>query len=111
MMIVVSFRGFEASDSLRKQIVRRVRLELDRFAADVSSVVVRLRDMNGPKGGVDKRCHVTVHGRSISPVRIDAVSSDARSALESAMERAARSVAREVERTRWSRDDDFGRAS
>ncbi|HET9932003.1 MAG TPA: HPF/RaiA family ribosome-associated protein [Polyangiaceae bacterium] len=111
MKIVVVFRGIEASDALREHVVLRAQRELQRFSDEVSSVVVRVQDINGPKGGIDKRCHVTVRGRAMAPVVIEAMSADPYSAAESGLERAARAVRREIARARGRRDDGFGRAS
>lgn len=109
--IAVCFRGFGGSDALREHVVRRTHIELGRFGEEVSSIVVRVQDLNGPKGGVDKRCRVTIRGRAIAAVQIDAFSADAYSAVESALERAARVVGRELQRVRGRRTDGFGRAS
>jgi len=113
MKIEVRFRGIQASDALRDHVARRVHFQLSRFNGGVSSVVVRIGDINGPKGGADKRCHVTVRGPTISPVMIDDLSGDAYSAIDMALERAARTVGRELERLRASRRPDgaVGRAS
>jgi putative sigma-54 modulation protein len=113
MKIEVRFRAIQASDALREHVARRVHFQLSRFNGEVSSVVIRIADINGPKGGADKRCHVTVRGPSISPVMIEDLSADAHSAIDMALERAARTVGRELKRLRASRRSDglVGRAS
>jgi len=71
MKIEVRFRGIEASDTLREHVVRRVHFRLSRFGGGVGSVVVRIGDVNGPRGGVDKRCHVAARGPALAPILIE----------------------------------------
>lgn len=105
MKIEVRFRGLQASNALREHIARRARFQLSRFNGEIGSVVVRIGDINGPKGGADKRCHVTVCGPSIGPVVIADVHADAYSATDMALERVARTLGRELQRTRTRRSE------
>lgn len=56
------FRGIDPSDALRRHVELAVVQHLGRFAPDVSSVVVRIDDVNGPRGGLDKHCRVVALG-------------------------------------------------
>ena len=103
MKIDVRFRDLEHSDALRDHAVRRIHFHLGRFRHEISSVQVRISDINGPKGGVDKQCQVTVRGRRFSAVVIEDLSGDAYSAVDLAVGRAGRSVARDIGRVRSSR--------
>jgi len=112
MKIDVRFRGLEASDSFREHVRRRVHFQMSRFGGAVRSVVVRIGDINGPKGGVDKRCQVTLRGSRLGPLTIEDLSADVYSALDMALERAARAAGRDIERTRYARREDaIGRMS
>ena len=66
----------------------------------VNSVLVRMGDVNGPKGGIDKRCHLTVRGPALPPTTIENVNVDAYAAVDLAVERAGQAVARELGRVR-----------
>lgn len=103
MKTEVRFRGIESSDALREYTVRRIHFQLSRFNGAIGSVVVRIGDVNGPKGGADKRCHVTVRGGAVGVVTVDERSADAYRAVDLALERAARAAGRELERCRASR--------
>ena len=103
MKIEVRFRGLESSEAVRAQVERRAHFQLSRFSSEVKSLVVRVSDVNGPKGGVDKRCHVTARGPSLAAVTIEEMSGDVHSAIDVALERVARAVTRELQRTRMSR--------
>lgn len=45
---------------LTRRARRRFAFALRRFEDRVRSLVVRVTDVNGPRGGIDKRCRVTV---------------------------------------------------
>lgn len=44
-----------------QRITRRIGFALSRLSARVRRVEVRLTDLNGPRGGEDKRCRVLLH--------------------------------------------------
>jgi putative sigma-54 modulation protein len=62
MKLSLRVRGATADKELTEQVRNRAAVALGRFSDRVNSVVVRLDDMNGPKGGIDKRCTVEVTG-------------------------------------------------
>lgn len=87
---------FEATDPhaalLRIQIERRVRQTLKRLAWLAPRVRVHMSDINGPLGGVDKRCQVEVVTDGGSPVVVTSLAKDWFSALQSALTRVTRSL-------------------
>ncbi|MBX6313964.1 MAG: HPF/RaiA family ribosome-associated protein, partial [Isosphaeraceae bacterium] len=52
--------NFELDDALKGHLERRLRFALGRFMRRIDRVIVRLSDINGPRGGVDKRCLILV---------------------------------------------------
>jgi hypothetical protein len=102
MKIDVRFSGLEPSAPLRDEAVRRVHFHLSRFWREIGSVQLRISDVNGQKGGIDKRCRVSVRG-SFATVLIEDRSADAYAAMDMAVRRAGRSVARAIGRTRAAR--------
>lgn len=82
---------------------RRFEFALGRFHGRVQSVAVRLVDLNGPRGGIDKRCRVTV--RLTEPKRtlvLEDTDADAVVAVDRLADRTARTVARVVRTmTEW----------
>lgn len=107
MKTEVRFTGIDASDALRAYVVRRIHFRLSRFDGEVRSVVVRIGDVNGPKGGADKRCRVLVRGRGPGRVTAEELSADPYSAVDLALERTARAVARDLERGHGVRRSDL----
>jgi len=77
---------------------RRFEFTLRRFGHRVRSLVVRVTDVNGPRGGIDKRCRVTVQLQGPSrTVVIDDIDTEAAIAVDRAADRTARTVARAIE--------------
>jgi hypothetical protein len=84
------------SPSLAPLARRRLEFALGRFGARVRSLTVRLADLNGPRGGLDKHCLVAL----TSPRRlivIEDTDAEAEVAIGRAADRAARVVARAVQ--------------
>jgi len=86
---------------------RRFEFALGRFHGRVRSVAIRIVDLNGPRGGVDKRCRVTVH--LSAPKRtlvLEDTDADAAIAIDRVADRTVRTVARAINtvtdwRLRW----------
>ena len=76
---------------------------LRRFSVRIPYATVQLSDVNGPRGGVDKRCQVELQTDHGGPVVIHAVAEEWRTALDSALSRASRLLARRFERAVGSR--------
>jgi putative sigma-54 modulation protein len=103
MRIDVRFRGLEPSTEAREHVVRQVHFHLSRFGQEVRDISVRLVDVNGPKGGLDKRCRVRVRGPRYGEAAVEEEGSDLRAAIDAAMHRLSRLVGRELERSREAR--------
>ncbi|MBB03356.1 MAG: HPF/RaiA family ribosome-associated protein [Rubinisphaera brasiliensis] len=72
--------------------------KLDRFAESVEEVHVMVKDLNGPKGGIDTECQIRVRLRNMPPVIVQQRSESIGKALYNALERASRNVARSIEK-------------
>lgn len=88
------------SEEFRQYIERRLRFALGRFASAIQRVKVRTEDINGPRGGIDKRCHVEVQLRASrsSPILVTSDDSTLQAAVDCSAKRAARNVARKLDR-------------
>lgn len=77
---------------------RRLEFALGRFAGRVRSLSVRLTDLNGPRGGLDKKCLIAVRlERPRRVIVIEDVDASEQVVVSRAAERAARAVARAIE--------------
>ena len=103
MQVIFESRAPEAS-SHRQLAVTRLQFVLRRVRWLVPRATMRLSDVNGPRGGVDKRCQVELETDGNGKVVIQAVARDWRSAIDSALGRAARALMR-----MWQRSREHGR--
>ncbi|MEZ4405375.1 MAG: HPF/RaiA family ribosome-associated protein [Polyangiales bacterium] len=86
--------GFELTPALARHVEERVGAALSQAAGRVTRVTVRLDDVNGSRGGVDKRCRVVV---TLDRHRT-AVVSVTHEDLYAAVDEAARTTWRTVQR-------------
>ncbi|HXH81722.1 MAG TPA: HPF/RaiA family ribosome-associated protein [Candidatus Tectomicrobia bacterium] len=92
--------GLPADDPLRALIEGRMEAIRGRRGARPTAVRVGFTDENGPKGGVDIRCAITVELPRRPPVHADALAENHRLAFDGAFEALEREVARDRERAR-----------
>lgn len=98
MELDVRGRHLQVSAALRSHLARRLAFALGRVSHRIGSVRVRLEDVNGPKGGIDKRCRVSVRGDRGWIVIVEELDSDAYTAVDRAAGRAGRAVQRTLGR-------------
>ncbi|HJW32883.1 MAG TPA: HPF/RaiA family ribosome-associated protein [Holophagaceae bacterium] len=103
MQIDLKGQGVRFSEALRAHAHRRLAFALSRFEPSLRRVRLHLEDMNGPKGGVDKRCRVVLHLVNGGQVLAEDASADAYDAISGAVERALRGLTRGLERLREGR--------
>lgn len=100
MKINVRFKGFAISDSLAEHVTRKIHQHLSRFGHRVAAVDVRLSDVNGPRGGRDKRCRLTVHLPGRAPLYVEELHQDFYAGIDVALDRLAEAVGRSIQRAR-----------
>jgi len=98
MQIHIQSSGFDLSDALREYVRRRLHFALSHAADRVRRVTVRLSDINGPRGGPDKRCHIVASLDGLPGVVIEDTEGDLYVAIDRAVDRAGRAVARRLGR-------------
>jgi putative sigma-54 modulation protein len=96
MTTSIRAHGFALTSSLRDHVERQLHHALGRLAHKVRSVVVRLSDTNGPRGGVDKRCLVHVSLPAMPAVVIEESEADMYVAIDRATTRVGQSVGRRI---------------
>ncbi len=99
MRIQVRTSQVAGSQWLRNYIERRLGFALGRFANVIRRVVVRVRDVNGPKGGHDKECRLVVTGAGLGSLVVSAVDADLGQAVDRASEAMDRAVTRSLKRS------------
>ncbi len=100
MHIELQSMGFSVTEGLRAHTERRVRFALGWAEADLRRLAVSLSDINGPRGGKDKRCKIHVRLAGAKEVLVEDTEDDLYLAIDRAVERAEHAVARRLQRRR-----------
>lgn len=98
MQIIFESRDADGSQ-MRELSVARMRFVLRRLSSFVPRARVQFFDVNGPRGGVDKRCQIELNTQSAGTLVIASLASDWRTALERSLARAARALKRGLQRS------------
>jgi len=93
MQVIFESRDPQGAE-LRDLAVARLQFVMRRFSWLVPRARLRLSDVNGPRGGVDKRCQVELNTDGAGTVVITSVARQWRTAIDSALARAARVLLR-----------------
>ncbi len=98
MQIDIQARDFSLTRALRNHIERRLGFALSTRYDRIKRILVRLSDINGPRGGNDKCCqlHVVMPGQA--DVIIEDTQANLYAAIDRAADRASRAVTRRLER-------------
>ena len=107
MRIQVLADGIELTDGIRAHAHKRLYYAIGWAGAQVELVQLRVLDLNGPKGGVDKCCRIRIELRRGGVVTIEEIQSDMYVAVSRAVDRAGRTLARQLERLREHRRERF----
>ena len=100
MRLQIRAKNFQLGDTDREEMERRLHFALGRFGGRISQLTVGLEDLNGPRGGADKRCRLAVRLVPSGKVTIEETQGDVSAAVALAAERAGRAVDRELKRRR-----------
>jgi len=86
--------GVRLNDDDRAYIRRRLGKLFARYSQAVERITVRVRDVNGPRGGVDVLCRIKVVLRRLPSVVVEHRTAHLRSSLNKAFSAAERSLQR-----------------
>lgn len=98
MQIDIQSRGFSLTDALQNYIQRRLHFSMSHSSDYINQAVIRLSDINGPRGGADKCCHVHIVMAGIPNVVVEDTEVDMYAAIDRAIDRARRTVSRKIDR-------------
>ncbi len=99
MKIEISSQGDVATEKLKTMLQRQIDFALGRFEQRVRDIRVRLSDLNGPKGGIDKHCKITVTLRDGETVISEVKDTEFEPVIHRAVDRAARRMKRHLSLT------------
>jgi ribosome hibernation promoting factor len=103
MRIEVSGQGMTVRPGLKDHVERRLDFALNRFEDRIDHIAVKLEDLNGPKGGVDKQCRVMVQLHKLPNAIVEQTAEDMYAAVDLAADRVGRAVARKLEKAKTTK--------
>ena len=96
MQINISSRKFTMTDALSAYAKKRLNFALDNKSEHIQKVNMRLSDINGTRGGTDKRCLLQIVLNGMPDIVIEDVQTNIYSAIDFACDRASRTVVRKI---------------
>jgi ribosome-associated translation inhibitor RaiA len=98
MRIYVQTQGFELTSAIDRHLRKKIMRNLAGSENDVVAVDVFLEDINGPKGGADKKASLCVRLASRLSVKLDVIHNDLYHAIAVVSRKAKHSVKRTLRR-------------
>ncbi len=103
MQIDIQARNFSLTKALVGHIKRRLSFALSSHDEHIQRVQVRLSDINGPRGGADKCCHIQVMLTRFATVVVKDTETNLYTAISRAASRTSRTVGRQLKKKRISK--------
>ena len=109
MRTTISAQGFSRTAAIDTFVRDEVRSNLDLFSDSITSVDMFMKDINGPKGGVDKEALIRVKLRNGRLLALYSRDDNLYAAIKSAVKRMKRVVRRSLSKGRRTRKFRFKR--
>ena len=100
MRVTIQSSHFLITDTLRSHAERRLHFALSFCNEHIHQIVMRLSDINGPRNGSDKSCHLQVSLVGLPDVVVNDIKADLYVAIDRAANRAGRTIRRRLTRRR-----------
>lgn len=100
MNIDLQARDFQLTDSIESQIRQKLKIVLNRFGHKIRKARVVLSDINGPKGGKDKRCTIKIEMHNLKTIVVDEVTTNMHESISRCSQRAKRTIDKVLNKNR-----------
>lgn len=100
MDIEVFERNVKLTSDQKALISRRLEFALGRFEMHLGNIQATFCDLNGPRGGCDLQCRLQVSMRVGRELLVSEVGETVEASITAAADRAARTIARRLQRSR-----------
>jgi putative sigma-54 modulation protein len=100
MQLDIQTNGFTLSDALKSYTTARMQFALKRNDNYITRARVWLADINGPRGGIDKRCQIELKLAGQNNIVIEDIEADLYFAIDRASDRCMRTLSRRLARTK-----------
>ena len=92
--------GAKLNNDTRRYMRQKLSRALEKFAQSIERVTVRVKDVNGPRGGIDQLCRIKVVLSKLPSVLVETRHALLDVAFRSALARTERAVRKSVQRRR-----------
>ena len=99
LIISTSSHNVQLSGELDDFVAATMQRSLDRLRDDIVSIDVFMKDVNGPRGGVDKHVVARIHLRNRINLIVEATDENLRRAIQKSAGRAKRAVTRRLKKS------------
>ncbi|HAU69033.1 MAG: HPF/RaiA family ribosome-associated protein [Arenicella sp.] len=96
MKIQIYSNDINLTDPLKLSIEAQAEKRAARHVDRIDTMVIRIKDLNGPKGGKDKQCTVEIHQAGQAPIVVTKQSESLAKAINKALGRAVRTSVRKT---------------
>ena len=100
MNITTTAQNFDSSIALDTFVRSRLKNALARLDGDIIAIDVFMKDVNGPKGGVDKQALIRVQLRNRQVITIEAAHENLYAAIRNGVKRTQKAVRRQLGKSR-----------
>ncbi|MCG6860980.1 MAG: HPF/RaiA family ribosome-associated protein [Chromatiaceae bacterium] len=98
MQIDIETSDFPVTEALRDHAERQLLFALTCCGEHIRRVVMRLSDVNGPRGGPDKRCRLRLKLAGLPDLVVEDTQTDLYVAIDRATDRTGRTLVRKIGR-------------
>lgn len=99
MNITTRAQDFQMSAAIDQFARDQARAALQRFSEDIIAVDVFMKDVNGPKGGVDKQALIRVRLRNRQVIALETEHDNLYAAIKKGLKRTKRTVRRHLRKS------------
>lgn len=100
MKIEMRSQGLVLTEGLRSLAEKQLHYALDWARFEVTKVILHFSDLNGPRGGNDKRCQLRIPLAGMREIVIEETGADLGMAISRAIDRGSRTLERRLSRRR-----------
>ena len=100
MNITTTAQNFEGSAALHTFVRSRLRNALARLDNDIIAIDVFMKDINGPKGGIDKQALIRVQLRNRQIVTVESEHENLYAAVRASVKLARQAVRKHLQKSR-----------
>ena len=98
MQVQINFGDVQKSEAVSSAVTEQLNDSLRLYRDRITRVEVHLRDDNGPKAGVDKRCLLEARLAGMEPLAVEARGTDIYQVITEAAGKLERAIRHKVER-------------